>query len=115
MKKFSEFITEKESEFKIFSQSIIGNFYSSGKYQESLDTIFIKAKDIKSAKKLAEQNIEVIQDMFKNKILHTGKKPALRKKETSLIKIGATDAKDSKMTSFHKVLTSNNKFEKVEL
>lgn len=107
--------SEKKSVEKIWSQPIIGNFYSGGMYQQSMDLIFILAKDSKEAKKIAHKYINIIQDHFKNKILYNGKKPALQKSEKSIVRVGNDEAKLTDKTTFHKVLTSKGKFENISL
>jgi len=98
----------------IYGVRIVGNFWGGKYYESGIDSIFVLASSSSEAKKIAEKNVDLITEFQKNKILHGGKR-ALRKKDNVKIKIGGTEPKLTSMKSFDKTLTSNNKFEKVEL
>ena len=91
----------------IYSVLSRGNFYQSGIYQEGLDLFFVLASTPEEASIISNNNISVITDMFKNKIL-ANKKRALRLKETCPVRIG--NIRPSGMNSFDKVLTEDGEF-----
>ena len=90
----------------MYSVTILGNFYDAGKYQQSTDVIFVLANSPEEAKEIANNSIDIITDVQKNKILAGGKR-VLRKKDTAKIKIGASEPKLNSNTRTKKVLTKD--------
>ena len=94
---------------RIYSISVIGNFYTNYKYQSSMDAFFVLAKSSDEAMKIAQNNIDVITDMFRNKRITKQKIRALRKSETIPVRLGKT-AREVNYNTYSKILTNNNEF-----
>ena len=116
MKQLKESYNEMESGVtseKIFLVGAIGNFWGGKYYETGLDSFFVLARTPEEAKEIADKNVQVVTQMFKNKILHN-KKRALRKDDKTLVKI--TDrVKETNMSSHKKVLTKDGQFINVNL
>ena len=94
---------------KIYSITVRGNFYSRYKYQSSMDSISVLANSSEEAVEIAENNIDVITDMFRNKRITKRKVRMLRKSETIPVRIGRS-AREENGSFYKEVLTGNNVF-----
>ena len=113
MKKFKEILESKE---KIYILQIVGNFKTKDEAaSERLSSIFILADSPENALKLAKKNIKVISKMFQTHKWRNGF-PAMEKGDKSPVRIwGSGKIEDARLNRDDNVLTSKNKFEKVDL
>ncbi len=118
MKKFIDILKEDIKKQKLYIIQVVGNFHSTklGKYADGgLSSIYVLSDSPAAAKKLAEKNTKVITKMFQNFKFDNGH-DALEKGDKTPVAVWKTgQAEESDIVRDDYVLTSKNKFEKIDL
>ena len=98
---------------KIYGVRIRGNFYSGRFYEQGVDIVFVLAESEEEAKKISEDNIAAIEDMFRNKRVYQGRRAIKLSDKRKFLKSDIGLIKYSNMIHYDKVLNNEGNFIKV--
>lgn len=112
MKTFKEF---NDDDPKLFKVTIRGNFWGGRYYEAGLDQIFVKAGSDKEAKEIAQLNIDKVEDHFRKKRYHNGKRAITLKDKYMFKDSDVSKVAFSKQKKHGKCLTKAGIFEEVEI
>jgi hypothetical protein len=99
----------------IFQVIIRGNFWGGKYYETGLDSIFVLATNKNEAMKIAKDNIDKVENHFRNKKYHNGKFAIGKKDKNKFKPDDVVQAKDSTQRKHNKTLTRTGKFKSVDL
>lgn len=106
-------IFKESKEEGIYSVPAIANFYGGKYYEQGIDTFFVLASSPEEAKKIAGDNVDVVDKMFRNKKYKN--KNAISKRDKVKVKIGTSKPKLTSNRKYRNTLTKNGIFELVDL